>query len=88
MIHLVSHGTDYHSQSLNKAFAAYEEKYDVKLQVKYTSVDELKENVEKNAHDILSFVHLKMATGDVVVGSPLDNQLFPDWNPKPVSEYV
>lgn len=75
-------------QSFNEIFAAYEKKHGVKLQVKYTPIEELEEKVKKNPHDIASFLGLMWATGGGAVGSPLDNELFPDWNPKPVLHYL
>ncbi|VDC05070.1 unnamed protein product [Peniophora sp. CBMAI 1063] len=74
--------------SLNEIFAAYEKKYGVKLQVKYTSVEELQKRVKENPQDIVSFWQSVMATGGSAVGSPLDNGLFPDWNPKPVIDFL
>ena len=75
-------------QSLNEIFAAYEKKHGVKLEVKYTPVEELQEKLKKNPKDMVSFLHQVWATGGGAVGSPLDNGLFPDWNPKPVIHYV
>ncbi|KZV67640.1 NAD-P-binding protein [Peniophora sp. CONT] len=74
--------------SLNDIFAAYEKKHDVKLKVTYISIDELKEKIAKNPHDFVSFLHLAWATGVGTVGSPLDNDVFPDWHPKPVLHYL
>ena len=75
-------------QSLNEIFAAYEKKHGVKLEIKYTPVEELQEKLKKDPKDIVSFLHQVWATGGGAVGSPLDNGLFPDWNPKPVIHYI
>ncbi|KZV70022.1 NAD-P-binding protein [Peniophora sp. CONT] len=74
--------------SLNEVFAAYEKKHGVKLQVKHTPISELEDNLKKNPHDISSFLHIVIATGGSAVGSPVDNDLFPSWNPKPVLYYL
>ncbi|KZV70021.1 NAD-P-binding protein [Peniophora sp. CONT] len=74
--------------SFNEIFAAYEKKHGVKLQVKYTPISELEENLKKNPRDIVSNLHLVGASGKSTVGSPIDNDLFPAWNPKPVIHYL
>ncbi|VDC03007.1 unnamed protein product [Peniophora sp. CBMAI 1063] len=74
--------------SLNDVFAQYEKKHGVKLQVRHTPIEELKEKVKKNPQDIASFLHLVWATGGGDVGTPLDNGLFPEWNPKPIVHYL
>ena len=75
-------------QSFNEIFAAYEKKHDVKLQVKYTPVEEVEEKLKQNPRDVASVLHLAWALGYGTVGSPLDNGLYPDWNPKPVIHYL
>ncbi|KZV68773.1 NAD-P-binding protein [Peniophora sp. CONT] len=74
--------------SFNEIFTAYEKKHGVKLQVKYSSVEELEEKVRANPHDVASFLHLAWAQGQGSVGSPLDNDAFPGWNPRPVIHYL
>ena len=81
-------GTDTRLQSLNEVFSAYEKKHGVKLQVKYTPLEEVEEKLKKNPHDVLGFLSYKWATGKAIVGSPLDNDLYPDWKPNPVAYYV
>ena len=73
---------------MNEIFEAYEKKYKVKLQVKYTPIEELQENVRKSPQDIASFLHAVIGTGGTAVGSQVDNDLFPGWNPKPVVYYL
>ncbi|VDC03006.1 unnamed protein product [Peniophora sp. CBMAI 1063] len=74
--------------SLNDIFAQYEKKHGVKIQVRHTPIEELEEKVKKNPRDVASFLGLVWAKGGGAVGSPTDNHLFPDWNPKPVIHYL
>lgn len=77
-------------QSFNEIFAAYENKYGTKPEVTYVPIEELRENLAKNAHDVGSLLHLAWASGLGVVGDPtsLDNGKYPDWNPTPVIDYL
>ena len=75
-------------QSFNEVFAAYQKKHGTKLQVKYMPIQELSANVERNPYDAVSFLHRAWATGKGTVGSALDNDVFPDWKPTPVIEYI
>ena len=75
-------------QSLNEVFQAYEKKHGIKIQVKYASIEELQEKSKENPHDLKSLLHLAYAKGMGTVGSPLDNDVFPEWNPKPVIHYL
>ncbi|VDB83215.1 unnamed protein product [Peniophora sp. CBMAI 1063] len=74
--------------SFNEVFAGYEKKYGTKVQVKYTPVEELGARLKENPHDVGSALHIAWATGLGVVGSPLDNSVYPDWNPKPAVHYL
>ncbi|VDB88590.1 unnamed protein product [Peniophora sp. CBMAI 1063] len=74
--------------SFNDIFSAYEKKYSVKLQVSYTPIEELEERLRKDPNDVVSICHLGWATGKGTVGSPLDNESFPNWNPKAVMYYL
>ncbi|KZV68772.1 NAD-P-binding protein [Peniophora sp. CONT] len=74
--------------SFNEVFAAYEKKHGTNVQVKYTPIEELQTKVKENPYDVGSILHLAWATGLGVVGSPLDNDAFPEWNPKPVIHYL
>ncbi|VDC05084.1 unnamed protein product [Peniophora sp. CBMAI 1063] len=75
--------------SFNEIFAAYERKHGTKLQIKYTSPAELEAKFKENPHENFgSILHAALAAGRGVVGSPLDNDTYPDWNPKPVIHYI
>ncbi|KZV74125.1 NAD-P-binding protein [Peniophora sp. CONT] len=76
--------------SFNEIFAAYDEKHGTKLEVNYTPVDELRENLVKNPRDFGSLLHLAWASGAGTVGdsSALDNAKFPGWKPTPVIDYL
>jgi uncharacterized protein YbjT (DUF2867 family) len=74
--------------SFNEVFAAYEKKHNTKLQVKYLPIKELTANVDKDPYDVVSLLHRAWATGEGTVGTTVSNDLFPDWNPTPVIEYI
>ncbi|KZV68771.1 NAD-P-binding protein [Peniophora sp. CONT] len=74
--------------SFNEIFAAYEKKHGNKLEVKYIAIEELQAKLKENPRDVESILQLAWAGGQGVVGSPLDNDAFPDWNPKPVIHYL
>ncbi|KZV60712.1 NAD-P-binding protein [Peniophora sp. CONT] len=74
--------------SFNDIFAAYEKKHGVKLQVKYTPIEELEDNLRKNPDDVVSICHLGWALGKGTVGVPLDNDVFPGWSPKTVTDFI
>ena len=75
-------------QSFNDIVAAYEKKHGVSVKIRSTPVEELKEAVAKNPDDVLRSLRLAWALGVGTVGFPLDNDLFPGWNPKPVIHYI
>jgi hypothetical protein len=72
-------------QSFNEVFKLYEEKHGKKT---YISIEELKENIKGNPYDIVSFLQHDIAIGQGAVGSTTDNAKWPEWNPKPIEEFI
>lgn len=64
-----------------------EDKYGQKLDVKHSSLEELRDSIKAN-HDISTILRLLWAEGDGLVGEPIDNYKYPDWIPKPVLDYL
>ena len=65
---------------MNKIVDDYEAKTGVKLEVTRTPRAVLAENASKG--NLLSFIYHELDVNGGVVGSPLSNDLYPDWNPK------
>ena len=65
--------------------AGYEAKAGKKLEVTRTPREILAERASKG--DILAFLYYEWDTHGVV-GSPLSNDLYPDWNPRSVVDAV
>ncbi|KAH9052642.1 NAD-P-binding protein [Lactarius vividus] len=75
------------TKSFNEIFKEYEAKTGKKLEVTYISVSELEARLASNPRDIPTYVHKHLATWD---WSPekTDNDLYPEWNPSPVLDYL
>ncbi|KAH9052641.1 NAD-P-binding protein [Lactarius vividus] len=75
------------TKSFNEIFKEYEAKTGKKLEVTYISISELEARLASTPRDIPAFVHKFWATQD---GSPktTDNDLYPEWNPSPVLDYL
>ena len=70
-------------QSFNEILRSYKEKTGKTLEINRVLPSEL----EKRS-DFASTLALRWERGEGVVGEPLDNDLYPGWNPKKVLEYV
>ena len=70
-------------QSFNDILRSYEEKTGKTLEINHIPPSEL----EKRS-DPVSALTLRWERGEGVVGDPLDNDLYPGWNPKKVLEYI
>jgi hypothetical protein len=70
-------------QSFNEILKSYEEKTGKTLEINRIPPSEL----EKRS-DPVSALTLRWERGEGVVGDPLDNDLYPGWNPKKVLEYI
>ena len=70
-------------QSFNEILRSYEEKTGKTLEINRIPPSEL----EKRS-DPVSALTLRWERGEGVVGDPLDNDLYPGWNPKKVLEYI
>ena len=70
-------------QSFNEILRSYEEKTGKTLEINRIPPSEL----EKRS-DPVSLLTLRWERGEGVVGDPLDNDLYPGWNPKKVLEYI
>ena len=55
-----------------------------KLEVTYHSVQELHDRLAADSGDVLGAVLRETALGRSRVPEPLSNDLFPNWNPKPI----
>ncbi|KAF8600050.1 NAD(P)-binding protein [Ceratobasidium sp. AG-I] len=71
-------------KSPNEVVRLWEEKNKAKLEVTYHSVQELHDRLAANSGDVLGAVLRETALGRSRVPEPLSNDLFPDWNPKPI----
>ncbi|VDC07393.1 unnamed protein product [Peniophora sp. CBMAI 1063] len=74
--------------SYNDIFAAYEKKHGVQVTVQHVPIEDMEATVAKDSHDVVTYLRLAWAKGAGTVGSPLDNGVFPDWNPRPVIHYL
>ena len=70
-------------QSFNEILRSYEAKTGKTLEINRIPPSEL----EKRS-DPVSVLTLRWERGEGVVGDPLDNDLYPGWNPKKVLEYI
>lgn len=75
-------------QSLNDIVAGYQKKTGKKLEVTYTTQEDLKAAIAKNPDDFFTFLKLIWDQGLSTVGDKNDNGLFPEWNPKKVLEVL
>lgn len=75
-------------QSFNEIVSGYEKKTGKKLDVSYTSQDELKETLAKNPADVFTFLRLALDQGISTIGEKNANDLFPEWNPKKVLDII
>lgn len=62
--------------------AGYQSRTGKMLTVTYRKREELEERVKNNPGDLFTYILLDWDLGRGVVGTPLDNNEFPDWNPK------
>jgi hypothetical protein len=67
---------------------AYEAKSGKTLDVTRRPQSALHEAIAKNPADFLSFLLLEWDIGKGAVGEPLDNNLFPEWNPTKAVDIV
>ncbi|KAI0056345.1 NAD-P-binding protein [Artomyces pyxidatus] len=74
-------------KSFNEVFKAYEAKTGKKVDVAYKSIRELQAAVAANPADFVSTLHIGWAS-EGLNGPQLDNELYPDWHPKPVIDYL
>ena len=70
-------------QTFNEILRSYQERTGKALEISHVSHSEL----EKRS-DIVATLALSWDKGEGVVGDILDNNLYPVWNPKKVSEYI
>lgn len=68
--------------------AAYEAKTGKKLEVTHTPRSELENILEKNPEDFVTRLRLSWDIGGGVVGDEIDNNLWPEWNPKKVLDIL
>ena len=73
-------------QTYNKIIAAYEAKTGQKLEVTRTSREVLAEKASKG--DLNAFLLHEWDIRGATVGTPLTNDLYPDWNPKSVIDAI
>lgn len=71
---------------MNEVIAAYEEKTGKKIEVTRKPREVLAE--EAAAGDLFSAYYYAADIHGAEVGQPLDNDLFPGWNPKKVLEVI
>ena len=62
---------------------SYQEKSGKSLAINYIPASELEKRT-----DFVSLITLRWERGEGVVGEPLDNELYPGWNPKKVLEHI
>ncbi|QRV78369.1 NmrA-like family domain-containing protein 1 [Ceratobasidium sp. AG-Ba] len=72
-------------KSFNEVAQLWEEKHKTKLEITHRPVQELHDRLAANPGDVLGAVLRESALGRSRVPEPLSNDLFPGWNPKPVS---
>ena len=73
-------------QSFNEIVADYEAKTGKKLEVTRTPSEVLAENARTG--DLAASLFYEWDVRGASVGSPLTNDLYPDWNPKSVAYYI
>ena len=73
-------------QTFNELFAAYEKKTGKKVEVTRTPLEDLPDKAA--AGDMYAAFYHDLDTRGGTVGEPLDNDLFPDWNPKKVFDAI
>ncbi|KAF9779857.1 NAD-P-binding protein [Thelephora terrestris] len=69
--------------SFNAVLKSYQEKAGKALSINYIPPSELEKRT-----DFVSTISLRWERGEGVVGEPLDNDIYPGWNPKKVLEYI
>ncbi|KAG9119085.1 hypothetical protein FRC07_006075 [Ceratobasidium sp. 392] len=75
-------------KSFNEVAQLWEEKNKTKLQITHHPVQELHDRLAADPGDVLGAVLRESALGRSRVPEPLSNELFPGWNPKPVSSVL
>ncbi|KAG9096511.1 hypothetical protein FRC06_008589 [Ceratobasidium sp. 370] len=75
-------------KSSNEVAQLWEEKHKTKLQIIYRPVQELHDRLAADPGDVLGTVLRESALGRSRVPEPLSNDLFPGWDPKPVSSVL
>lgn len=78
--------TELSPQTYHEVIAAYEKRTGKKLEVTHTPREVLAERAA--AGDLVSGSHHNMDVNEGEVGKPLDNDLFPGWNPKKVLDVI
>lgn len=59
----------------------YEKRHNKKIEVTYLSVETLRARIATEPSDFIAALQLEWAAGRGVVGEPLDNEKWPEWNP-------
>ena len=62
---------------------SYQEKSGKSLAINYIPPSELEKRT-----DFVSLITLRWERGEGVVGEPLDNELYPGWDPKKVLDHI
>ncbi|KAG9119105.1 hypothetical protein FRC07_006044 [Ceratobasidium sp. 392] len=75
-------------KSFNEVAQLWEEKNKTKLQITHHPVQELHDRLAVDPGDVLGAVLRESALGRSRVAEPLSNELFPGWNPQPVSSVL
>ncbi|KAG8769870.1 hypothetical protein FRC12_004679 [Ceratobasidium sp. 428] len=75
-------------KSFNEVARLWEEKHKTKLQITHRSVQELHDRLVADPGDVLGAVLRESALGRSRVPEPLSNNLYPEWDPKPVSSVL
>ncbi|CAE6536366.1 unnamed protein product [Rhizoctonia solani] len=75
-------------KTANEVVALWEDKHKAKLQVTYKPIQELHDRVAANPGDVLAAVMRETASGRSRAPEPLSNDLYPGWNPKPITSVL
>lgn len=75
---------------MNDVYKAYESKTGKKVDVTYRSIPELQETMKNNPQDVGSMWQCLWALGVGSVGTPeqVSNKIWPEWNPKTISDVI
>jgi len=74
--------------TFNEIVSGYQGETGKKLEVDYTPVSALKENIAKNPGDFVNFLKLAWAQGKGIVGEEIDNNEWREWSPKKVMDFI